>query len=48
MLVGAEANTPVTFCLILNWDDLASDFPAVEAESFGADEDILVSIKRAL
>lgn len=48
IVVGGEKSTPVTFCFIVNWDDPASDFPAVEAEFFAAIKGILGVIKRAL
>jgi beta-lactamase class A len=48
IVVGGEKNTPVTFCFIVNWDGLPSDFPAVEAEFFAAIKGILGVIKQAL
>jgi hypothetical protein len=48
MVAGGDAPTPVTFCFIVNWNGLASDFPAVEAEFFAAIKGILRVIKRDL
>ena len=46
MVVGSEAQTPVTFCFIVNWNGPASEFPAVEAEFFAAIKDVLSVIKQ--
>jgi beta-lactamase class A len=48
IVVGAEEQTPVTFCFIVNWDGLLSEFPAVEAEFFAAIKDILTALKQGL
>jgi beta-lactamase class A len=45
---GGEAQTPVTFCFLVNWNGPASDFPAVEAAFFAAIQGILTVLKRAL
>jgi len=48
IVVGGDGRTPVTFCFIVNWNGPESDFPAVEAEFFGAIKGILRIIKRGL
>ena len=48
IVVGAEEQTPVTFCFIVNWDGPLSEFLAVEAEFFAAIKGILTALKQAL
>ena len=48
MVVGAEEQTPVTFCFIVNWNGPASEFPAVQGQFFAAIKGILTAIKQAL
>lgn len=48
MVVGAEGQTPVTFCFSANWDGPDEDFPAVQAEFFASINGILTVIKQVL
>src|SRR5205823_15091916 len=41
IVIVAAGRTPVTFCFIVNWDGLLSDFDAVQAEFFAAIKGIL-------
>ena len=45
---GGGAQTPVTFCFIVNWNGPASGFDAVQAAFFAAIKDVLTAIKQAL
>ena len=48
MMSDGNGRTPVTFCLIVNWNGPVSDFRMVEAEFFAAIKGILSVIERDL